>query len=66
MKKIATFTCVVKDMFYLQSKTFSQVLATVIMQSILHFQMYSKSLNGEYKTVIIKLFLQFVYSKKDK
>ena len=54
-ENFATFTFVVEDMFNLQtktSKTFSQVLAAVIKTfrcSILHFQMYSNSLNGEYK-----------------
>ena len=56
MKNVATFTFVVKDMFNLQSKTskdfltsFSNCYLNIFMYSILHFQMYINSLNGEYK-----------------
>ena len=51
---LATFTFVVKDMFKLlrHLRTFSQVLEIfikILQFSILHFQMYINSLNGEYK-----------------
>ena len=51
-ENFATFTFVVQDMFNFYLGTFSQVLATfitILKSSILHFQMYIHSLNGEYK-----------------
>ena len=53
-ENFANFTFVVQDMFNLlrHPRTFTQVLATfieILEFSILHFQMYINSLNGEYK-----------------
>ena len=69
----ATFTFVVKTCSALNLRhlmTFSQFLANVIkifQCSILHFQMYINSLNGEYKMLSLNCFYSlFIQTKINK
>ena len=64
MKILLLSLLLLKTCLTINLRHLSQVLAIVIkifLCSILHFQMYINSLNGN-----IKLLLQFAYSNKDK